>query len=166
MLSKQPQGFVTSVEPVDRLEVYSKVSKSTQETSHGCRRTAWLFKRRRYVIWLLEREHVALKIRLFRSVWIPSYPVAVEKLNSSQDVKLASHEELDGQFPGQWRHSMLTGPLVDFLQKLPGSLKQTQMWSQTLSSRNRKGQTGRKWNWALNLIHPQRKRYLQPHVTF
>lgn len=35
---------------------------------------------------------------------------------------------------------MLTGPLVDFLQKLPGSLKQTQMWSPTLCARNRRGQ--------------------------
>lgn len=43
------------------------------------------------------------------------YPVIVEELNGAEDVKLASHEKLDGQFPGQWRHSMLTGPLVDFL---------------------------------------------------
>lgn len=58
-----------------------------------------------------------------------SYPVAVEELDGSEDVELAGHEELDGQFPGERRHSMLTGPLVDFLQKLPGRLKQTQMWS-------------------------------------
>lgn len=32
---------------------------------------------------------------------VPSYPVAVEQLDGSEDVKLASHEELDGQFPGQ-----------------------------------------------------------------
>lgn len=52
-----------------------------------------------------------------------SYPVTVKKLNGSEDVKLAGHEELDGQFPGERWHTMLTGPLVDFLQKLPGSLK-------------------------------------------
>lgn len=61
---------------------------------------------------------------------------------------------------------MLTGPLVDFLQKLPGSLKQTRMWSQTLYSHNRKGQRGRKWNWALNSIHPQRKCYLKLRRIF
>lgn len=60
------------------------------------------------------------------------YPVAVEELDGSEDVKLACHQKLDGQLPGQRGHPVLTGPLVDFLQKLPGSLKQTRIWSQTL----------------------------------
>lgn len=58
---------------------------------------------------------------------VSPYPVAVEKFNGSKNVKLASHEELDSQFSGKRRHSMLTGPLVDFLQKLPGGLKRTQI---------------------------------------
>lgn len=32
---------------------------------------------------------------------VSSYSVAVEELDGSEDVELASHEELDGQFPGQ-----------------------------------------------------------------
>lgn len=63
-----------------------------------------------------------------------SYPVAVEELDGPEDVKLARHEKLDGQLPGQRRDPMLTGPLVDFLQKLPGSLKQTRTWSETPGS--------------------------------
>lgn len=31
-----------------------------------------------------------------------SYPVAVEELDGSEDVKLACHQKLDGQLPGQW----------------------------------------------------------------
>lgn len=60
---------------------------------------------------------------------VSSYPVAVEELDGSEDVKLARHEKLDGQVPGQRRDPVLSGPLVDFLQKLPGGLKQTRMWS-------------------------------------
>lgn len=82
--------------------------------------------------------------------WRP-YPVTVEQLDGSEDVKLASHEELDGQFPGQRRHSMLTGPLVDFLQKLPGSLKHTQMLSENSAVPKSEGQAGRKWNWGFEL---------------
>ena len=104
------------------------------------------------------RNLTASSLSLFLSNSLPvflfPYPVAVEQLDGSEDIKLSSHEELDSQFAGQRWHSMLTGPLVDFLQKLPGSLKQTQMCLQTLFSHNRRGQTGRKWNSALNLIHP------------
>ena len=33
---------------------------------------------------------------------LPSpYPVTVEEVDGAEDIKLASHEELDGQFPGQ-----------------------------------------------------------------
>lgn len=52
-----------------------------------------------------------------------AHPVTVEKFDGPENVKLARHEEFDSQFLGQWRHAMLNGPLVDFLQKLPGGLK-------------------------------------------
>lgn len=87
------------------------------------------------------------------------HPVTVEELDGSEDVELASHEELDGQFPGQRRHSMLTGPLVDFLQKLPGSLKQTHMRSVSLTHTHTHSHNGRvkqagSETGLLNLIHP------------
>lgn len=49
----------------------------------------------------------------------------MEELDGSDHVKLAGHEELDGQLLGQRRHSMLTGPLGDLLQELPGGLQHT-----------------------------------------
>ena len=51
-----------------------------------------------------------------------AYPVVVEQLYGPEDIKLAGHEKLDGQLPGQRRHSMLAGPLVDLFQELFGSL--------------------------------------------
>ena len=51
------------------------------------------------------------------------YPVIMEELNGSEDIKLACHEELYSQVPRQRGYSMLSGPLGNFLQKLLSSLK-------------------------------------------
>lgn len=89
-------------------------------------------------LWVIKKQSIfLLHVSVQQNVFNVLYPVAVEQLDRSEYVKLASHEELNSQLSGQRGHAMLTCPLVYFLQKLSRGLKKTY-------KRPQLSQTGRK----------------------